>query len=144
MLIIFSCTCWPSVCLWKNVCLDALPIFNGWSVIELYEFYICFANSFHHSVDLFIELMVSFAVVSLVYLYFSVQLLSRVRLFAIPWTAACQVSLIITTLGACSSSCPLSWLCHPTTSSSVIPFSCLQSFPASGSFPVSQFFASGG
>ena len=34
--------------------------------------------------------------------------------------------------------------CHPTISSSVVPFSCLQSFPASGSFPMSQFFASGG
>ena len=45
----------------------------------------------------------------------------------------------------CSNSCPLSWRCHPTISSSVVPFSsCLQSFPASGSFPVSQFFASGG
>ena len=43
-----------------------------------------------------------------------------------------------------SNSCPLSWWCHPTISSSVVPFSCLQSFPASGSFPVSQFFASGG
>ena len=42
-------------------------------------------------------------------------------------------------------SCPLSWWCHPTISSSVIPFSsCLQSFPASGSFPVSQLFTSGG
>ena len=48
------------------------------------------------------------------------------------------------TLGACSNSCPLSWWCHPTISSCVIPFSfCLQSFPASGSFPMSQFFASG-
>ena len=46
--------------------------------------------------------------------------------------------------GACSNSCPLSWWCHPTISSSVIPFSCLQSFPTSGSFPVSWFFASGG
>ena len=44
---------------------------------------------------------------------------------------------------ACSNSCQLSWSCHPTTSSSVVPFSCLQSFPASGSFPVSRFFASG-
>ena len=45
----------------------------------------------------------------------------------------------------CSDSRPLSWWCHPTTSSSVVPFSsCLQSFPASGSFPVSQFLASGG
>ena len=47
--------------------------------------------------------------------------------------------------GAYSNSCPLSRWCHPTISSSVIPFSsCLQSFPASGSFPISQLFASGG
>ena len=45
---------------------------------------------------------------------------------------------------ACSNSWLLSW-CHPTISSSVVPFSsCPQSFPASGSFPLSQFFASGG
>ena len=45
----------------------------------------------------------------------------------------------------CSNSCPLSPWCHPTISSSVVPFSsCLQSFPALGSFPRSQFFASGG
>ena len=49
------------------------------------------------------------------------------------------------TLGACSKSCPLSQWCHPAISSSVVPFSsCLQSFPASGSFPMSQFFASDG
>ena len=48
------------------------------------------------------------------------------------------------TPGAYSNSCPLSQWCHPTISSSVIPFSCLQSFPASGSFPMSQLFASGG
>ena len=41
-------------------------------------------------------------------------------------------------------SCPLSQWCHPTMSSNVIPFSCLQSFPTSGSFPMSQLFASGG
>ena len=46
--------------------------------------------------------------------------------------------------GICSDSCPLSWWCHPNISSSVTPFSCTQSFPASGSFPMSQFFASGG
>ena len=46
---------------------------------------------------------------------------------------------------ACSNSCPLSWWCRPTILSSVSPLSsCLQSFPASGSFPVSQFVASGG
>ena len=45
---------------------------------------------------------------------------------------------------ACSNSCPSSQWCHPTISSSIVPFSsCPQSFPASGSFPVSQFFASG-
>ena len=48
------------------------------------------------------------------------------------------------TPGACSNSCPSSWCCHPTISSSAIPLSCLQSFPASGSFLMSQFFASGG
>ena len=47
--------------------------------------------------------------------------------------------------GVYSNSCPLSQWCHPAISSSVIPFSShLQSFPASGSFPMSQFFASGG
>ena len=44
-----------------------------------------------------------------------------------------------------SNSCPLSWWCHPTISSSVTPFSsCSQSLPASGSFQMSQFFAPGG
>ena len=75
----------------------------------------------------------------------SVQSLSRVWLFATPWTAVCQASLSIT-----SSRCLLTLLSiesvmpsnHP---SSVVPFSsCLQSFPESGSFPMSQFFASGG
>ena len=47
--------------------------------------------------------------------------------------------------GACSNSCPLSRWCHPTISSSVGPFSsCHQFFPVSRSFPMSQFFASGG
>ena len=55
-----------------------------------------------------------------------------------PWTSAC-LSLSITSSWTCSSSYPLSRWCHPTISSSVIPFSsCLQSFPASGSFPMSQ------
>ena len=75
----------------------------------------------------------------------SVQSLSRVRLLATLWTAASQASLSITTPGVYPNSCPLSRWCHPTISSSVIPFSsCLQSFPASGSFQMSQLFASGG
>ena len=49
------------------------------------------------------------------------------------------------TPGACSNSCPLCQWCHPTISSSVVPLSShLQSFPASGSFQMSQFFSSGG
>ena len=47
------------------------------------------------------------------------------------------------TPGAYSNSCPLTLRCHPTILFSVIPFSCLQSFPVSGSFPMNQFFASG-
>ena len=49
------------------------------------------------------------------------------------------------TPGVYSNSCPLSWWCHPAISSSVVPFSsCLQSLPASGSFPLSQIFTWGG
>ena len=87
--------------------------------------------------DLFCKLISLNLVIS------SVQLLSRVRLFATPWTAACQASLSITnsrrllkftTLGLVMPSNHL-----------VIPFcSCLQSFPASGSFQMSQLFTSGG
>ena len=49
-----------------------------------------------------------------------------------------------TTPRACSNSCPLSQWCHPNISSSVVPFSCLQSFPISGSFQMTQLFAWGG
>ena len=75
----------------------------------------------------------------------SVQSHSSVRFFATPWTAACaRLPDLSPPPGACSNSCPLNWWCHPTISSSVVPFSsCLQSFPASGSFQMSQFFASG-
>ena len=75
----------------------------------------------------------------------SFQSLRRFRLFATPWTAACQASCPSPTPRVYLNSCPLSWWCHPTISSSVIPLSShLQSFPASGSFPMSQFFKAGG
>ena len=75
----------------------------------------------------------------------SVQSLSRVRLFATPWIAARQASLSIPTPGVHSDSYPSSQWCHPAISSSVVPFSsCLQSLPASESFPMSQLFAWGG
>ena len=75
----------------------------------------------------------------------SVQLLSCVWLFATPWTTAHQASCSLPTPRVYPNSCSLSQWCHPTISSSVIPFSsCPQSFPASGSFPMSQLFASVG
>jgi len=57
----------------------------------------------------------------------------------------CQASLSSTVSRICSNSCPLNQWYYPTISSSATPFFfCLQSFPASGSLPVSQFFTSGG
>ena len=61
------------------------------------------------------------------------------------WTATHQASLSITSSWSLLNSCPLSQWCHPTISSSVVPFfSHFQSFPALGSFQMSQFFTSGG
>ena len=75
----------------------------------------------------------------------SVQLLSRVWFFAPPWTAAHQASLPFTVSWSLLKLMSIGRWCHPTNSSSVIPFSsCLQSFPASGSFQMSQLFLSGG
>ena len=80
------------------------------------------------------------------FIIFSVQSLSHVQLFATPRTIAhprlpCPSPMP----GVYLNSCPSSQWCHPTISSSVIPFpSHLQSFPASGSFQISQFFTSGG
>ena len=65
----------------------------------------------------------------------SVQSLSCAWLFMTPWTTAHQASLASPTPGVYPNPCPLSRWCHPTISSSVVPFSsCPQSFPASGSF----------
>ena len=74
----------------------------------------------------------------------SVQSLSHVRLFATPRIAARQASLSITNSRVHSNSHPSGWWCHPAVSSSVVPFSCPQSLPASESFPMSQLFAWGG
>ena len=62
-----------------------------------------------------------------------------------PRSAARQASLSITNSQTCSNSSPPGWWRHPTISCSVAPFSCcLQYCPASGSFPMSQLFTSGG
>ena len=78
-------------------------------------------------------------------LFSSAEVLRRVWLFVTPWTTACQASLSSPTPGVNPNPCPLSQWCHPIISSTVVPFfSCPQSFPASGSVPMSQLFTSGG
>ena len=74
----------------------------------------------------------------------SVQSLSCVRLFVTPQTATHQLPWPSPNPWVYSNPCPSCQWCRPTISSSVIPFSCLQSLPASGTFPMSQFFTSGG
>ena len=92
------------------------------------------------------QIMVAFYKMSEYSQFSSVQSLSHVRLCdpkdgCISGLPPC----LSPTPGVYSSSCPSSRWCHPIISSSVIPVSsCLQSFPASGSFPMSQIFASGG
>ena len=90
--------------------------------------------------------LLAFVLLSYIFTLSSVQSLSQVLLFATSWTAACQAFLCPSpTPGVYSNSCPLSRWCHPTISSSFSPFSShLHSFPASGSFQMSQLFASGG
>ena len=75
----------------------------------------------------------------MIFQFSSVQLISRVQLFVTPWTAAHQASLSITNF----QSLPSSWWFHLIISYSLAHFSCLQSFPESGSFPMNQGFISG-
>ena len=75
----------------------------------------------------------------------SLQSLSPVQQFVTQWTTYTRFPCPSPIPWAYSNSCPLSPGCHPTISCSVVPFSsCLQSFPASGSFHMSQFFKIGG
>ena len=78
-------------------------------------------------------------------IFSSVQSLSRIQLFVTHGLQHTRPPCPSPTPGACSNSCLLSQWCHPTILSSVGPFSsCRPSFPASGSFPMSQFFTLGG
>ena len=61
-----------------------------------------------------------------------------------PWTAAHQASLYFTVSHSLFKLTPMNWWCHPTFSSFVVPFSCLQFFQHQSFLPVSQLFASGG
>ena len=77
-------------------------------------------------------------------LFSSVHSLSHVWLFPTPWLQHASFPCLSPTPRACSNSCPSSRWCHPTISSSVVPFSsCLQSLPATGSSPINQFSTSG-
>ena len=89
----------------------------------------------------------SFSVYSLVSFWESVQFSHSVMSYSLQAHGLQHARLPCSssTPRACSNSCPSSRWCHPTISSSVVPFfSCLQTFPASGSFPMSQFLASSG
>ena len=84
-------------------------------------------------------------VISVLYQFSSVQLLSRVRLFVTPWITASQASLPITNSWSSLKVISIESVMPSSHLILVIPFSyCLQSFPASGSFPMSQLFSSGG
>ena len=115
--------------------------FNCHSQRNKYNLFVAFINNitFYHS--RFSKCFYSTVLLSLS-VQFSCSVMSD---SATPWTAACQTCLSMTNFQSLLKSRPSRQWCHPTISSSVTPFSsCLQSFPASGSFPMSQFLASGG
>ena len=104
-----------------------------------------FKATFSLSSFTLIKSLFSSSSLSVIRMVSSVQSHSHIWLFVTPWLQHTRLSCPSPTPGALSNSCPWSLCCHPTISSSVIPFSSyLQSFPASGSFPLSQFFASSG
>ena len=155
---IFSCTSWPSVCLLCiHVCLGLLPIFGlgCFDAVKCHELIVnfgdlpilvtSFENIFCQSVGyLFILFNISFAVQKLLRLVqFSRSVVSdSLQLHELQYAKAC---LSITNSWSLLNFMSISWWCHTTISSSIVPFSShLESFPASGSFPMSQLFTSGG
>ena len=73
------------------------------------------------------------------------QVKTTIRYCVTPTRIVQSLSTVQLCLLVCSNSCPLSWWCHPTISSSALPFSsCPQSFPASGAFPMTGLYPSGG
>ena len=95
-----------------------------------------------------VQLYMIFSIVNATVLKDPWLLFSRQVVFSSMWSHELQharLPCLSLSPKVCSNSCPLNWWCHPTISSSVAPFSsCPQSFPASGSFPMSKLFASGG
>ena len=105
----------------RNFCLSVLP---EKKLDSVFTYYLC--NNKMHLLLLFSHLIMTSSL----------------------WPHGLQYSSILcspVSPRTCSNSCPSNQWCHPTVSSSVVSFSsCLQSFPSSGSFPMSQFFTSGG
>ena len=98
----------------------------------------------YRKITVTLNLLLQYTTLQFHYQFSSVQWLSRVRLFETPWMTVRQASCPSPTPRVHPNPCPLSRWCHPTISSSVVPFSsCPQSLPSSGSFPMSQLFTSG-
>ena len=132
---------------WLHLGLSDLPSLNSLSVISVFlllHTMVC-EQCYHSLVHpyAFLCTLIAGSVGMCCLLLFSCQVRSDSL-----WVPGMQYTrLLCPSLcpGVCPDSCLLSRWCHPTVSSSVVPFSsCPQSFPASGSFPVGQFFASGG
>ena len=101
-----------------------------------YSLFFSFSSSCIKKISYYISLCVFWYIVILI------QSLSWGWLFVTPWTAHTRLPCRSLYPRVCSNSCPLSWWCFITISSSVISFSiCLQPFPASGSFPMNWLFA---
>ena len=122
--------------LWRSIRCSGSPKMLGWQRCRGQE------NNLHHRICMFqsrqIAMFLTIGGIS------SVQSLSRVWLFVTPWTAACQAPLSITNSRSLLRLMSIESV-MPSISFSVVPFfSFPQSFPASGSFQISQLFASGG
>ena len=139
----------PSTFLHVNIQIVPAPSVGRLSLFHYTVFHFCKKSGVHVFVGLFLDFFVPLS-----YLYkisqfwlVSVQFSHSVVSNSL-WPHRLQHARLLCpspTPGACSNSHPSSWLFHPTISSPVVLFSsCLHSFPASGSFPMSQFFTSGG
>ena len=132
----------PSLSLWQIKIFQNLNSFD----FHLEVCILSLATSvIYLKLTIFLTLYSKIVIDFLLITFSSGKLLSHVQLFVTPCTAACQSSLPITSSQSLIKLMSIELVMHPSISSSVIPFSfCLQSFPPSGSFPMSQPFASGG
>ena len=124
---------------------DCLNFLVNFSVHYSIKMNLSFKNVLFTSISIPASFLFVFTCNITCYFFCSVQSLSPVRLFATPWTTAHQASLSITNSWSLPRLRSIESVMPSNISSSVVPCSsCPQSFPASGSFPMSQFFASDG